>query len=113
MDDQPDSATGAFEQALQETGQASYVLRLYISGNTTRSNQAITILRQLCEENLKGRYHLEVVDIQQQPELARGEQIVAVPTLIRKLPLPIRKVIGDLSEIERVLIGLDLVKRTH
>lgn len=85
-----------------------YVLRLYISGITPRSTSAIERVRLLCEKHLKGRYELEVVDIYQQPSLAKGEQIVAAPTLIRKLPLPLRRVIGDMSNEDRVLLGLDL-----
>jgi circadian clock protein KaiB len=85
-----------------------YVLRLYIAGATPRSTRAIENLRKLCEAHLKSRYDLEVIDIYQQGQLARDEQIIAAPTLIRKLPLPLRRLVGDLSSTERVLIGLDL-----
>jgi circadian clock protein KaiB len=85
-----------------------YVLRLYVTGLTPRSVRAITNIKEICEEHLKGRYDLQVIDIYQQPVLARGEQIIAVPTLIKKLPPPLRRIIGDLSDRERVLIGLDL-----
>ena len=85
-----------------------YVLRLYVTGSTPRSLAAITNIRRLCEEYLKGRYDLEVVDIYQQPVLARGEQIIAAPTLIKKLPAPLRKVVGDLSNELQVLLGLDI-----
>jgi circadian clock protein KaiB len=85
-----------------------YVLRLYVTGLTPRSLRAITNIKEICEEHLKGRYDLQVIDIYQQPVLARGEQIIAVPTLIKKLPPPLRRIIGDLSDRERVLIGLDL-----
>lgn len=85
-----------------------YVLRLYVTGMTPRSTRAVENVRTICEEHLKGRYDLEVIDIYQQPTLAKGEQIIAAPTLIKKLPLPLRRVIGDLSSTERVLIGLDL-----
>ncbi len=85
-----------------------YLLRLYVTGTTLRSSRAIQSIRGICEEHLRGRYHLEVIDIYQRPALARDEQIVATPTLIRELPLPIRRLIGDLSDVERVLIGLDL-----
>lgn len=88
-----------------------YVLRLYVAGVTPRSVQAIETIKRLCEENLCGRYQLEVIDIHQQPALAKGDQIIAVPTLIRKLPLPLRTLIGDMSNEERVLIGLDLRPR--
>lgn len=87
-----------------------YVLRLYVSGLTPSSARAIASLKTLCEEHLAGRYELEVVDVFQQPELARADQIVAVPTLIRKLPFPVRRLIGDLSKKERVLVEFDLQK---
>ena len=85
-----------------------YVLRLYVSGNTPRSLNAIANVKRICEEHLKERYELEVIDLYQQPQLAQGEQIIAAPTLIKKLPLPLRRIIGDMSRIERVLVGLDL-----
>ena len=85
-----------------------YVLRLYVTGMTLRSMQAIANLRAICETRLQGRYDLEVVDIYRHPRLARDEQIVAAPTLIRKLPLPLRRMVGNLSDEERVLMGLDL-----
>src|ERR1700709_2436752 len=83
-----------------------YVLRLYVAGVTPRSIQAIERIKQLCEENLQGRYELEVIDIHQQPALAKGDQIIAVPTLLRKLPSPLRTLIGDMSNEERVLIEI-------
>jgi len=86
----------------------TWELRLYVAGQTPNSVRAIANLRKICEEHLQGRYTLEVVDLYQQPQLAQGEQIVAVPTLIRKLPLPLRQIIGDMSNTERVLVGLDL-----
>ena len=85
-----------------------YVLRLYVTGMTARSTRAVENVRKICEAHLHGRYDLEVIDIYQQPTLAKGEQIIAAPTLIKKLPLPLRRVIGDLSSTERVLVGLDL-----
>lgn len=85
-----------------------YVLRLYVTGSTPRSTLAIRNLKSLCEEHLLGRYQLEVIDVYQRPTLAKDEQIVATPTLIRVLPTPIRRLIGDLSNEERVLLGLDL-----
>jgi circadian clock protein KaiB len=88
-----------------------YVLRLYVTGSTPRSARAIQNIRALCEEHLEGRYDLEVIDIYQQPVLARGEQIIAAPTLIKKLPAPLRKMVGDLSDTDRVLMGLDLRAR--
>jgi len=85
-----------------------YVLRLFVTGSTPRSEDALATLRSLCREHLEGRYELEVVDLRQQPEKARDEQITAVPTLVKQLPLPLRRLIGDLSDEERVLSGLDL-----
>ena len=91
--------------------QTKYLLRLFVSGTTLKSARAVANITQACEAHLKGRYHLEVIDIFQQPHLARGEQIVAVPTLIKRLPLPLRRLIGDMSDHEKVLLGLDLRKR--
>jgi circadian clock protein KaiB len=85
-----------------------YVLRLYVAGKSPKSVAAITNIKQICEENLQGRYELEVIDLYQQPQLAQDEQIIAVPTLIRKLPPPLRRIIGDMSNTERVLVGLDV-----
>lgn len=89
-------------------GDEKYVLRLYITGVTPRSTQAIANIRRICQEHLEGRYDLQVIDIYQQPALAKGEQIIAAPTLIKKLPHPLRRVIGDMSDENRVLLGLDL-----
>ncbi|HEV2349183.1 MAG TPA: circadian clock KaiB family protein [Terriglobia bacterium] len=86
-------------------------LRLYVAGQTPKSIRAFANLKVLCEEHLKGRYRIEVIDLMENPQLARGDQIVAVPTLIRKLPEPIRKIIGDLSDSVRVLVGLDVRKQ--
>jgi circadian clock protein KaiB len=86
-------------------------LRLYVAGQTPRSMTAFQNLKNICEEYLKGQYHIEVVDLMENPTLARGDQILAVPTLVRKLPQPIRKIIGDLSNTERVLVGLDIQPR--
>ncbi len=88
---------------------ANYILRLYVAGQTPKSMAAIANLNKICEEHLAGRYKIQVVDLLENPQLARGDQILAIPTLVRKLPLPVRKIIGDLSNTERVLIGLDLV----
>lgn len=85
-----------------------YILRLYVAGMTPQSTRAILAARNLCQEYLAGKYELEVVDIYQRPTLARDEQIIAVPTLVKQLPPPLRKLIGDLSDLERVLVGLDL-----
>lgn len=91
-------------------GQADeeYVLTLYVAGQSPRSVRAIESLKRICEESLQGRYRLEVVDLYQQPERALHDDVVAVPTLVRRLPEPIRRVIGDLSDTERVLVGLEL-----
>src|SRR5205823_8143103 len=83
-------------------------LRLYVAGQTPKSIRAFANLKTLCEEHLKGSYRIEVIDLLEQPQLARGDQIIAIPTLVRKLPPPVRKIIGDLSDTERVLVGLDL-----
>ena len=83
-------------------------LRLYVAGQTPKSLAAFSNLKQICESHLKGRYHIEVVDLIEQPQLSKGDQILAIPTLVRKLPHPMRKIIGDLSDTERVLVGLDL-----
>jgi circadian clock protein KaiB len=104
--------TKAFEDALAAQAPAEhYLLRLFVTGSTPKSSRAIRNIRALCEEKLRGRYDLEVVDIYQHPEQVKGEQIVVTPTLVKKLPLPFRKIIGDLSDKERVLVGLDLVPR--
>ena len=91
-----------------QTGVERYVLRLFVSGMTPRSSRAVQNVRAICETHLQGRYDLEVIDIYQQPTLARGEQIIAAPTLVKKSPAPLRYIIGDLSSTERVLRGLDL-----
>ena len=106
--EQPVDSTKAFERALEEAKTAKRVLRLYIAGNTMKSAQAITKIHEICEQHLQGRYELEVIDIYQQPQLARGEQIIAAPTLIKLLPPPLRRIIGDLTRTDRILVGLDL-----
>ena len=97
-----------FEETLKGPKDKKYVLRLYVAGATPRSTEAIVNIKKICEEHLKGRYDLEVIDIYQQPVLAKGEQIIAVPTLIKKFPPPLRKFIGDLNDTEKILVGLDL-----
>lgn len=94
-------------------GEAKYQwdLRLYVAGQTPRSIRALENLKKLCEEHMPNVYNIEVIDLLKNPGLARGDQIVAVPTLVRKLPQPVRKIIGDLSDTEKVLIGLDLRQR--
>ncbi len=90
----------------------TFLLRLYIAGQTPRSVGALTNLKRVCAEHLEGRYELEIIDLLQNPALARGDQILAIPTLVRRLPRPIKKIVGDLSSRERVLVGLDLRART-
>jgi circadian clock protein KaiB len=87
------------------------ILRLYVAGQTPRSIAAFENLHKICEEHLAGRYKIQVVDLLENPTLSRGDQILAIPTLVRKLPAPVRRIIGDLSNTERVLIGLDLLPR--
>lgn len=89
-----------------------YVLRLYVTGTTPRASRAIMNIREICEQYLHGRYELEIVDIYQQKTLAEGEQIIAAPTLIKQLPLPLRRFIGDMTDKERLLIGLDLISKS-
>jgi circadian clock protein KaiB len=106
--DEP-NATEAFERALAERHtEERYVLRLYVTGMTLRSTEAFAAIKALCEEHLQGRYELEVIDIYQHPQLAKDEQIIAVPTLVKELPQPLRRLIGNLADEERVLLGLSL-----
>jgi circadian clock protein KaiB len=100
-----------FEEALKGSKESKYVLRLYVAGATPRSTEAILNIKKICEDHLKGRYELEVIDIYQQPVLAKGEQIIAAPTLVKKLPLPLRKFIGSMHDVDRILVGLDLKPR--
>jgi circadian clock protein KaiB len=103
-------STEEFDLTMSELSKEKYILRLYITGTTHRSALAITNLKKICEEYLEGRYELEVIDLYQKPSLAKDEQIIAAPTLIKKLPLPFRRIIGDMSDKEKVLMGLDLIK---
>lgn len=91
-----------------EAGRKKYLLRLYVAGQTPKCLTALDNLKRICEEHLHGEYEIEIVDLLQNPKLAQGDQIFAIPTLVRKLPEPMRKIIGDLSNTERVLVGLDL-----
>jgi circadian clock protein KaiB len=95
-------------RAPRNAASSRYVLKLYVAGQSPKSVNAIANMKKLCEANLQGRYVLDVIDLYQQPQLAQGEQIIAVPTLIRKLPSPLRRIIGDMSNTERVLVGLDI-----
>jgi circadian clock protein KaiB len=99
------------EQNASERDPSFWELRLYVAGQTPKSVAAFANLKRFCEENLAGKYHIEVVDLIVNPQLAKGDQILAIPTLVRKLPEPVRKIIGDLSNKERVLVGLDLIPR--
>ncbi len=104
--------TAAFEKLAAEShSEEHYVLRLYVTGMTPRSTEAFASIKTICEERLQGRYELEVIDIYQHPQLAIDEQIIAVPTLVKKLPAPLRRLIGDLSNQDRVLLGLDLHRK--
>ena len=102
---------GKLERAGAPSRQPKYVLRLYVSGSTLKSARAVENIKRICEQYLKNRYDLEVIDVYQQANLARDEQIVAVPTLIKRLPPPLRRLVGDLSNVEKVLFGLDLRMR--
>jgi circadian clock protein KaiB len=104
----PDDVSRDFADAARKMEAQSYVLRLYVTGTTPRSVRAISNIKKICEEHLQGRYSLEVVDLYQQPRLAKGEQIIAAPTLIKQLPMPLRTFIGDMSDTEKILVGLDL-----
>lgn len=106
-------ATEAFEEAIKGSAlkRAKYILRLYVSGSTGRSLKAVYNLRKICEEHLSDEYELEVIDIYKDPDAAREAQIVAAPTLVKRLPLPIRRFVGDLSNTQKILVGLDIYKR--
>jgi circadian clock protein KaiB len=108
MDNPLRDDTSAFEEALTRVNRGKYLLKLYVAGNSERSKRAIEQIHDICETHLKGRYQLEVIDIYQLPQLARGEQIIAAPTLIKQLPPPLRRMVGDLSKVDRVLVGLDI-----
>lgn len=106
-------ATKAFEEALKDKAlkRATYILRLYVTGSSSRSLKAVYNLKKLCEEYLPDDYDLEVIDIYKDPEAAREAQIIAAPTLVKKLPSPIRKFVGDMSNTQKILVGLDVYKR--
>jgi circadian clock protein KaiB len=99
------------EKKAKETSAQQYILRLYVAGMSTQSQRAIENITRICEENLKGRYDLQIIDLYQQPSLAAGEQIIAAPTLIKKLPIPLRRFIGNMADREKILVGLDLRPR--
>jgi circadian clock protein KaiB len=102
----------AASDEVQTEGAQFWELRLYVAGQTPKSVTAFSNLKKFCEEHLAGQYHIEVIDLIQNPQLAKGDQILAIPTLVRKLPSPMRKIIGDLSNNEKVLVGFDLVPRS-
>jgi circadian clock protein KaiB len=106
------SPTQTSKAQSQKTKQETWDLRLYVAGQTPRSVAAFANLQKICEEHVPGRYRIEVVDLLENPQLAKGDQIIAIPTLVRKLPEPVRKIIGDLSNTVRVLVGLDLKRRS-
>ncbi len=109
-----EDSSAEFEKTLKESkSKEKYILRLYVTGMSSRSTMAIENVKKICDENLKGRYELEVIDVLQQPEYVKKEQLLAAPTLIKKLPLPLRRLIGDMSNKERVLVGLDLVPKSQ
>jgi circadian clock protein KaiB len=101
-------STGEIKRSDSQSLQSKYVLRLYVNGSTLKSTVAVKNIKQICEQHLDGKYDLEIIDIFQHANLARDEQIVAVPTLIKRLPRPLRRLIGDLSDQDKVLFGLDL-----
>lgn len=111
--DEPINRADAFEKALQERDQQQYVLRLYVAGMTNRSLDAIASIKKICEEHLQGRYDIDVIDIYQHPELAKDNHVLAAPTLVKELPLPLRKFIGRLTNEERVLKGLDILPKNE
>ncbi len=104
----PKDRTSEFEKALADRDERTYVLRLYVVGMTPRSMEAITTLKKVCEEHLKGRYEIEIIDLYEHPEQATERQIIAAPTLIKELPLPLRRFIGNLTNEARILKGLDI-----
>lgn len=102
------SGSEKMSEAIKKKGSEAYLLTLYVTGTTPRSTRAIANIKKICEEHLKGRYSLKVIDLYQEPSLAKSEQILAAPTLVKKLPMPVRRIIGDMSSIERVLVSLDI-----
>jgi|SRR5579862_7739257 len=102
------SAAAANDPGLSFPDEATWTLRLYVAGQTAKSIEAFANLRRICDQHLAGRYTIEVIDLLERPQLASGDQILAIPTLVRRLPPPIKKIIGTLSNTERVLVGLDL-----
>lgn len=110
--DDSDDLTASFEQAIAEGDQQHYCLRLFVAGATPRSIQALERLNLLCETYLQGRYELEVIDIYQAPSALEADNVVAIPTLVKQLPPPLRNIVGDLSDTEKVLKGLDIIPKS-
>ena len=106
----PEDVTRAFEKALRDKDKAEYVLRLYVTGTSPKSIKAISAIKELCETHLAGRYDLLVIDTYQKPHMAKKDQIIAMPTLVKTLPHPLRRIIGNLTDREKVLVGLDLIE---
>lgn len=104
----PDARAAADWNTTEERSDPFWELRLYVAGKTPKSVTALRNLKQICEEHMAGQYRIEIIDLLENPVLAQGDQILAIPTLVRKLPVPLRKIIGDLSDTERVLVGLDI-----
>lgn len=113
MTNNPNDSIEEFEAAIEARKKEKYTLRLYVTGMTPKSINAIENVRKLCEQYLPGRYELEIIDIYQQPDIAKNEQLIAAPTLIKKLPLPLRRFIGDMSNKEKILVGLDIVTQKN
>lgn len=109
----PDRVSGDAAISHAGYGDEGWELRLYVAGQTTKSLKAFANLQRLCDEHLSGKYRIEVIDLMEHPQLARGDEIIAVPTLVRKLPEPMRKIIGDLSDTSKVLVGLQLLPWTE
>jgi circadian clock protein KaiB len=103
----------AFEKAASSELRPKYVLQLYVAGATPQSSRALTNIKDICEQHLRGRYELEVIDVYLYPALAKSERVIAIPTLLKKLPAPLRRLVGDLSDRENVLIGLNLKPKHH
>jgi circadian clock protein KaiB len=112
MKHEEDAMGQKFESFAAQTSDGKYILKLYVAGLSPKSKRAIHNIKEICETHLKGRYELRVIDLYQDPTLAKGEQIIAVPTLVKKLPYPLRKIIGDMSDQEKLLVGLDLQSQT-
>ncbi len=108
MKKRPEDQSGALEKAARRRAKSKYVLRLYVAGTALKSSLAIRSVTDICEQYLKGRYELEIIDIYRQPASLREEQVIVAPTLLKKLPLPLRRLIGDMANREKVLLGLDL-----